>query len=526
MATANNPTLVGSPLTTPLYNVLMAEEIVPGSVPSYQVCKDIYLAHPLGAKMAEAPISMAQSEPREVSIPDSPEDMVRDRFLEQWDEDSADKHIFNTMSLARVYGIASLALLTEGKSVSSALEIDKLANADISFNIYDPLNTAGSLVLSQDPLSMAFQKVTGIAIGGESFHRSRSVTIMNENPIYISYTPSAFGFVGRSVYQRALYPLKSFIQTMITDDMISRKAGLLIAKQEQAGSIISGLMKKASALKSSLLKQGETNNVLTVGLKDEIESLNLMNINGAGEFARTNILKNIATAADMPAKLLENETLVMGFGEGTEDAKTIARYIDLIRKQMRPLYAFMDMVEMRRAWNADFYRNVQRLFPEYRDVSHEQAFYRWKNSFAAEWQSLLKEPPSEQVEVDDVKLKACIALVQVLTPMVDPDNKAAVIQWAADNFNELKMLFQNPLLLDYEALAAYEPPQMGEGEGDEPKAAPPFSARDSAIADYIDSATKLIRTLKRKEQMPKRMDSGQLSLLLEQVAAGAAGRAN
>jgi len=45
---------------------------------------------------------------------------------------------------------------------------------------------------------------------GSSSTKSRSTSI---------YTQAAFGFVGRSVYQRPLYPLKSFVQTMITDDL-------------------------------------------------------------------------------------------------------------------------------------------------------------------------------------------------------------------------------------------------------------------------------------------------------------------
>jgi hypothetical protein len=85
---------------------------------------------------------------------------------------------------------------------------------------------------------------------------------------------------------------------------------------------------------------------------------------------------------------------------------------------------------------------------------------------------LLKEPESEEIRVDDVKLRAVIALLEVLFPQMDPENKAILIKWAADNFNERKLLFQSPLNLDYEALAAYEPqaPAM-----EEPGAPKPFA---------------------------------------------------
>ena len=76
---------VGSSLGNALTELLEAEDIVPGEQPSYALCKSIFLAHPLGAKLAELPIIMAQCQKREISIPDSPEDDVRERFVQQWE---------------------------------------------------------------------------------------------------------------------------------------------------------------------------------------------------------------------------------------------------------------------------------------------------------------------------------------------------------------------------------------------------------------------------------------------------------
>jgi hypothetical protein len=65
-------------------------DIEPGDQPSYELCKTIWAAHPLGAKMVEAPIAMAQSQEREISVPDSPEEMVRDAFQREWKAIGAD----------------------------------------------------------------------------------------------------------------------------------------------------------------------------------------------------------------------------------------------------------------------------------------------------------------------------------------------------------------------------------------------------------------------------------------------------
>lgn len=453
----------------------MAKDIVPGEEPGYQACKTIYTQHPLGAKMAESPISLAQSQQREISIPNSPEDRVRAAFLEEWEAIGADGHIFNTMRLARAYGLATIGMLAEGVPADRPIDYKQLPKLTIGFNSWDPLNTAGSLVLNQDPNAITFQKTQGVSVQGTAYHRSRTVIMQNESPLYINYTVSAFGFVGRSVYQRSLYPLKTFVQSMITDDMVIKKSGLLIAKLKQAGSVINNLMSGITGQKRNMLKEGQTGNVLSISASDneDVTTLNMQNLEGPFTAARKNVLENIAVAADMPAMLLNSETFAEGFADGTEDAKAVARYIDRVRVQMSPLYKFFDKIVMYRAWNPEFYSTIQAEFPEYKNVPYTKAFFDWCNSFATQWPSLLTEPDSEKVKVDDVKLKAAVTIVEAVAPILDPENKAELVAWLADNLNDMKFLFTNPLVLDYKAIAEYVPPVMdalgGGAEGGEPK---------------------------------------------------------
>lgn len=451
-------TITGSALGTSLQNLLLADEIVPGASPSYELCKTIYSFHPLGAKMVDAPIEAAQSQSREVSVPAGPEERVRDAFLAEWTAIGADEHIANLGRMARIYGIASIAVLTKDDKESDPLDLAKVWKQTIAFNVLDPLNTAGSLVLNQDPNALDFQKTTTIAVAGKNYARNRAVVLMNERPIYIEYTPSAFGFVGRSVYQRPLYPLKSFVQTMVTDDMVSKKAGLIIAFIKGAGSVVDNLMQRFAGIKRSLLKIAVVDNVLSMGPDDKVESLNLQNLDGAFGNSRTNILKNCATAAKMPAVMLENETLTEGFGEGTEDAKVIAQFVDGIRKWLGPAYVFFDAIVQRRAWNPDFCEIMRKEFPEeYADKTDDEMFLAWRDSFSAVWPSLLKEPESEEIKVEDVKFKALLATAEVLGPQLDPENKATLMEWVADNLNSNKLLFGSPLILDMDLLRAWTP---------------------------------------------------------------------
>ncbi len=475
--------------TTELMAILSAEDILPGSTPSYQLCKTIYTYHPLGAKIVEVPVKLAMSQAREITIPGGPESMLVTAFRREWgtvggreingSDVSADNIILNTRVVSRMYGIGSVIVGERGKnSTADPIDFDRLAEADLYFNVLDPLNTAGSLVLEQDPQSPDFQKARCIQIGDRVYHPSRTVIMMNERPVYIEYTSSAFGYVGRSAYQRALFPLKTFVQTMITDQYVTLKVGLLIAKMKAPGSISTNRILNFFGWKRGNLQAGITGNVLSIGIDEAVESINFQNLEGPAAMARDNSLKNVAMAAGMPAKLLEEEEMIGGMAEGSEDAKRIAAFIDTERDEMAPLYRFFDRIVMHRAWDENFYKTVQKEFPEeYGGVPYKTAFYRWKNSFEAKWPNLLEEPDSEKIKVEETRFKSAVALVEVLAPLLDPENKAALVAWAADEVNSRRELFSAKLDIDQEALAAYVPPVAGDTEGvNKEPTAKPFGA--------------------------------------------------
>jgi len=482
-----------------LSDIMEAGDIRPGDEPSYQLCKALYTLHPLGAKLAEAPIRLAQSQEREISVPDSPEEDVVDAFLTEWKNLEATRIIFNVRVQSRVYGLASVALGTRKTNADQPVDLGKLWEEEVYFNVLDPLNTSG-LIVDQNPNSPTFQKHGDLTVAGQRYHRSRTLTILNEEPIYIAWTTSAFSYAGRSVYQRTLYPLKSFLETMRTDDMIVRKAGVLVAKMEAPGTIIDQVMRGIYALKRQFLKQASTNNVLSIGLKESIETLNMQNLDGPMKLARDDIVKNIASGAGMSAKLLDEEAFVEGFGEGTEDAKRIAQDVDRERIELAPVYSWFDNLTMHRAWNPKFYETIQARFPdEYGDVDYKTAFYRWKNSYKAEWPSLLKEPPSEQVQVDDVKLKAMIAVVQVFAPLIDPVNKVELLSWACDNLNAHELIFAGAkLTLDLDELLDFlkdqktQQEQAGLEQAENASPNKPFSGHDSAdVAAWLGSRAEM-----------------------------------
>lgn len=250
---------IGSCSHSELMALLDSDDIQPGSTAGYQTCKTVYLYHPLGGKMVDRPIKMAMNEPRTVHVAQSYglEQRLRDAFEREWKAMGANQHIANAARIARIYGVSAVAMLVDNQEPNESLDYRTLYKHNVSFNILDPLNTAGSIVLNQDPNAQDFQKVDGIRVAGKPYHKSRCVVVQNEDPIYLAYNPAAFGFTGRSVYQRALYPLKSFIQTMRTDDMVAVKGGLLVTKIQGPSSVVNNMMQKLSGIKRMMLKRGK-----------------------------------------------------------------------------------------------------------------------------------------------------------------------------------------------------------------------------------------------------------------------------
>ena len=58
---------------SPLYDIMMAQSIAPGEQPSYMVAKEIYISHPLGKKIIDAPISRAMNKRREIVVLEAPD---------------------------------------------------------------------------------------------------------------------------------------------------------------------------------------------------------------------------------------------------------------------------------------------------------------------------------------------------------------------------------------------------------------------------------------------------------------------
>lgn len=455
-------TISGATLTNGLLEILMADDIEPGSIPSYQMCKLLWTLHPLGGKIVEKSVALALGQRRRVNVPGPLEDQLVKAFNDEWDALTATEHIRDVMHLSRAYGAGAIAWgfpdLPTDRPLGDLFQLS--TKPGLYFNTYDPLNLAGSMVTNQDPNAPDFMKpLTEITAAGQPYHSSRTCKVFHGTPVYLDYQSSSFSFAGRSIFLRALYPLKSFINTMRMNDLVASKAGLLIEKVKPASNIISKIGEAVAGVKRNLLKEGYNGNVLSIGINDSIESLNFTNIDGAMTTARDNIISDIAASTDEPAILLKDESFAKGLATGEEDMKGVALHIGGLRTKMNPLHAYFDKITQYRAWNVEFFTALQAEFPD--DLSgkdYRSWFYEVVDRFETAWPDFIVEEESVKTERNAKKVDAVQKLVATVAPLLDPVNKAALISWAAEILNDMPELFRASLVIDQDALAAYEPP--------------------------------------------------------------------
>lgn len=448
----------GSELGNALQALLMAPDIMPGETAGYELCKTIYLHHPHGSKIVDRPLTLAISKPRTLTVPGAAGDGTDliEAFEKQWKEDECNEHLLNVGRLARIYGPASIGIVEKDGDPEKPLDFSSLSKVVMSYNEWDPLNTSGSLVFNQDPNSLDFQKTNGVRVNGVNYHRSRVVVLQHENPIYIAYESSGYGFTGRSAFQRALLPLKQFVHVMIANGMVALKAGVLIAKIEQPSSAVDRIMTGFLAMKRQIVKEAETGNVISISPTEEIGAIDLQNVDKSLEVVRRNIIEDIAAGAGMPAKLLLEDTFAVGFGEGTEDSKAIAQYLMAVREWLSPIYDFLDRCTMARAWNEEFYATMRDKYPEqYGRTPYTVALQQWKNAFLSEWPNLLEETDAEKSESEKVALEALMSVVETLAPLLPGSERGKLVDWMANNLNAKTHLFSSPLELDIDAITDF-----------------------------------------------------------------------
>lgn len=452
------------PTSGELGKILLADDLQPGDPVGYETAKRIYEYHPLGGKLAEKPVSMALSQEREIMIDGAPGDDVIEEFKRAREELNIDEQIHRLGVIAKIYGIGAMFIGIKDVDPKEPLSIEELRDPTLYINAVDPLNAAGSLILNQDPLDPDYLKPRELAIQGTRFHRSRSVVLMNEMPIYLGWTDSAFGFSGRSVFQRILFSLKAYVECMRSAEMLARKCGVIVAKTKQQSSAANQIASMFMRNKREETKLARTGQVLSISVEEDVYALDLTNTGPALEIALKQIRETIACGSGTPSILVNEETFTQGFGEGTEDAKNVASFIEAQRRWLEPVLAFTDRIAQARAWTPEFYSLIQSRYPEYKDRPYDATVAQWRQQFKAEWPAYLKESETEKSARIREQLKSLNETFALLWDKLDPDNKMRALEWIQDCVNSMPDIVPSQLMLDPMALQEWLEEQADKAE--------------------------------------------------------------
>ncbi|MFZ4220811.1 hypothetical protein ACEV6Q_23535, partial [Enterobacter ludwigii] len=228
-----------------------------------------------------------------------------------------------------------------------------------------------------------------------------------------------------------------------------------------------------------VIKISENGGVVSIGVGEDVESLNLQNIDKTLDTVRNNIISDIATGCDVPAALLKDEAFAVGWSDGAEDSKAVSQYIDGIRQGIDPVISFFERIVQYIAWDEDFYNALKAEFPDIITEDYQTTFYRWRREFTASWVELVAPPQNEEQEAESKVVQQAVAVFVSLVKEVDPKNRAKVADWLANILNNTTAFGDSPLILDMDSLSAYQPPvpspgpfneteqQTGGGQGEE-----------------------------------------------------------
>ncbi|WP_176322383.1 hypothetical protein [Burkholderia vietnamiensis] len=418
---------------TQLYNNLVNEVIEPGTGLSYQLAKQIYLEHPMGQRAVDNVINLAFSQERTIS--GIPED-AKKAFKSAWAAARADTAIKNCARHARIYGLGTLVDLGGG-----------------TFKIYDPLLTAGSMVGNiSEPLARDFLTPNDPVVRDFKFTPQNSVVAFNGTPIYLAYAQSAFGYTGRSVYYNMLPQLAAFLVSMEVDALVLKKSGVLVAKTKPVGAAANRMSHWWQRKKASDVKRSLNGNVLAIETDEDISTLNMANTADAMTTARNNVISNIATALDAPAVILQNDVLTNGFGEGKEDSKVIAQFVERYRNEIEHIFEFMIPRIQELAWTEEWYASFVMANPAYASISFQSATNFWRNNFEYKWPNYLTEPDKEKREGQERIFNAYKALYETLQAGVqNPERRRALAQSLIDltNNDDMAQLFPQQVPVEF-----------------------------------------------------------------------------
>lgn len=376
----------------------------------YEECAKLYRFWALGRRLVERIVSKAFSVPREISFGDDAPPEIAERFERVAKEVEQEKAIRQAIILSRIFGQSVLYLQSDKSDLSEQLTPSNAQSGKMKFKAGDPL--AVQIVVNQNPQSLKFLSPESVVIGGNRINPQRAYVAMNGIPMYLQYQSSAFAYSGRSVFENQLPIIRVWAQTLRSMGRMADRASAVYAffREFKKGGLSANAAKQSLECVKSISETGG----VAMGSDDRIDFPTTGGIGDLDQLMQR-IEREVVTASDTPLSVLLDERLANGFGNGTEDFKTIIQDINEFRENyVKPLYDFSDTFVMWRAFdNAFLSEIINEEGSTYRGHTPKSLRNELMKNFSFEFGNLYPASRKEEAETKSVLLDVAAKAVSV-----------------------------------------------------------------------------------------------------------------
>ena len=376
----------------------------------YEECAKLYRFWALGRRLVERIVSKSFSVPREISFGDDAPPEIAERFERVAKEVEQEKAIRQALILSRIFGQSVLYLQSDKSELSEQLTPANAQSGKMKFKAGDPL--AVNIVVNQNPQSLKFLSPESVRIGGNKINPQRAYVAMNGVPMYLQFQPSAFAYSGRSVFENQLPIIRVWAQTLRSMGRMADRASAVYAffREFKKGGLSANAAKRSLECVKTISETGG----VAMGGDDRIDFPTTSGIGDLDQLMQR-IEREVVTASDTPLSVLLDERLANGFGNGSEDFKTIIQDINEFRDNyVKPLYDFSDTFVMWRAFDNAFLSEI---------ISEEGSVYKGHTpkslrnelikNFSFEFGNLYPASKKEEAETKSILLDVAAKAVSV-----------------------------------------------------------------------------------------------------------------
>ena len=373
--------------------------------------------HPLMLAITGKPFLDALSRGFEYVFDDAPPE-AKERFAKV--ADSATQPVIRVFKLALSYGAAGIGIVVSGEDASKPIDTgwfsQNLENG-FSFNTFDSLVTAGSFITDLDPNSTEFQKVIDFSVRGKRYHFSRCKAVFNplEDPNYLQYESSAYGFVSASILKRALPALQQYLRLRIAETLLTKKVASFVIKQDVKQSVYEKISETINSFKRSKVEDLTGGDAITIGIDDSIESFDLANssqtINALDELN----MNSLASSTGWQASYLKHSMLSTGFADGSNDAAQIDKMLYSVQRFTKELFEWIDDILFYIAWTDGFIDEIANQSPDlYRGKTRNQIRQLWRTGYERKFNPPTAEQPKDKAAANGDFLEALTKAVSLI----------------------------------------------------------------------------------------------------------------